>query len=290
MNIEDKVAKLGKAKIIGRWESSTPEWHEARSKGVGGSQVGTILGLNPWESAYTAWAKATGLIEDVIEPSVAMKLGNLFEKPLIELASEQNKIDFWQTGTWQSQEYDFAHANPDALFEWPDGEPGVLEIKYSKSAWWDGVPKHYEAQVKWYLWVLGLKRGIIFALAGGEVQQHEIELHDFEAGATLEQVKTWWSHVIEQTPPIWDGSRSTYETARSLAPKGKDEVVELGDLGVALMNAQTAYDAAESHLFEMKARTLEALDGAKFGSVYDRNLVQLQYRNGKPFITYKKGY
>lgn len=289
MSIEAKVAKMGKARIIGRWESNSAEWHEARSKGIGGSQVGTILGLNPWESAYTAWAKASGLIDDEREPTLAMQLGTLFEQPLIELASKVNNITFVQTGTWQSIEHDWVHANPDALFEYPDGEPGVLEIKYSRSAWWDGVPKHYEAQVKWYLWTLGLKRGMIFALAGGEIQQIDIELNEFEAEATFEQVSQWWQCVQDKTPPAWDGSKSTYETVRKMAPDGKEEVKDLGDLGVQLLAAQAIYDEADDRLTELKSRVLAYMNGAKYGNILNQQLIQVQYRNGKPFITYKKG-
>ena len=40
------------AKLLGVFESGTSEWHEARADGIGGSEVGTILGLNPWESPY----------------------------------------------------------------------------------------------------------------------------------------------------------------------------------------------------------------------------------------------
>ena len=48
--------------------------HGLREQGVGGSQVGTCLGLNPWESAFTAWARTVGKIEPK-ESTLAMRLG-----------------------------------------------------------------------------------------------------------------------------------------------------------------------------------------------------------------------
>ncbi len=36
-------------------EMSRQEWLEDRKKGIGGSDVGTILGLNKWKSPYQLW-------------------------------------------------------------------------------------------------------------------------------------------------------------------------------------------------------------------------------------------
>ena len=52
------------AKLVGVFESGTSDWHEARAYSLGGSEIGTIMGLNPWESAYALWAKKTGKIEN----------------------------------------------------------------------------------------------------------------------------------------------------------------------------------------------------------------------------------
>jgi hypothetical protein len=39
--------ELGNAEFIGDFEPDTPDWHQLRLQGVGGSEIGTILGLNP---------------------------------------------------------------------------------------------------------------------------------------------------------------------------------------------------------------------------------------------------
>ena len=36
---------------------------EARRKGIGGSDVATILGLNKWKSPYQLWLEKTGQID-----------------------------------------------------------------------------------------------------------------------------------------------------------------------------------------------------------------------------------
>ncbi|EKC56536.1 hypothetical protein OBE_11012, partial [human gut metagenome] len=34
---------------------SREEWLQNRSKGIGASEAGTVLGLNPWETPYQLW-------------------------------------------------------------------------------------------------------------------------------------------------------------------------------------------------------------------------------------------
>ena len=49
---------------LGVYDSGSAEWNELRSKGIGGSEIGTIMCFNPWESAFALWAKRTGQIPD----------------------------------------------------------------------------------------------------------------------------------------------------------------------------------------------------------------------------------
>lgn len=41
-------------------EQRSPEWHAWRANRLGGSDVGAILGLNPWTSAQLLWERKTG--------------------------------------------------------------------------------------------------------------------------------------------------------------------------------------------------------------------------------------
>ena len=36
---------------------SREEWLQNRSKGIGASEAGTVLGLNPWETPYQLWRR-----------------------------------------------------------------------------------------------------------------------------------------------------------------------------------------------------------------------------------------
>ena len=61
-------------------EMSHQEWLEDRQKGIGGSDVGTILGLNKWKSPYQLWLEKTGQVvleETASEPAY---WGNILEE------------------------------------------------------------------------------------------------------------------------------------------------------------------------------------------------------------------
>ena len=42
MNIGDR---LGDAIFLGEYEANTPEWHELRATGIGGSDIAAIVGV-----------------------------------------------------------------------------------------------------------------------------------------------------------------------------------------------------------------------------------------------------
>lgn len=284
------VTDLPSARLLGTFVSGSPEWHELRSQGVGGSQVGTVLGLNPWESAFTLWAKACGLIEDR-ESSLAMRAGSFFERPIKEFWLLENPgFEILETGTWQSKVHEFAHANPDGILRASDGSLSILEIKTSRYPW-NEIPPHYKAQVLWYMAVLGIPKGKLVAwVSGSEFHEYDIEWDQFEAEAQFATVKRWWDCVGSGEQPEWDGSTSTYETVKLLHPNiDPDGVVDLGELGVALVNAQSDADAAQALLTELKSRTLDAMGDAKTAVVDDHVVATRSARNGgTPFLTIKK--
>jgi putative phage-type endonuclease len=287
-----EISELPSAVLIGEFENGSEEWHELRSQGVGGSQVGTCLGLNPWESAFSAWARAVGAFEPK-ESSLAMRLGNLFE-PVIKDAwlSENPGWTIYETGTWQSSKpgFEWCHANPDGIMVDENGELHILEVKMSRYPW-DVVPAHYRAQVLWYMNILGIHKAKLVALFGGnDIQTFDIEWSEFEAETNVMLVKRWWDCVLEERQPEWDGSTSTYEMVRFLHPDiDPDASVELGQLGVELSLAQTEFDKADTFLRELKSRTLDAMGSAKTGTVDGLTVATRSARGGGlPYLTIKK--
>lgn len=284
------MIEMPKADLIGQFENNSPEWHEARKGAIGGSQVGAILGLNPWESAVTAFYKFTGQISDEVQPTISMRLGTKLEEPILEIFYENHpEMLRLETGTYQSKANKRFHANPDSLFKFGTDEIGVIEVKFSRD-YWNEIPKHYEAQLRWYLGVLGLKRGVFAVLAGSSYQEFEIEHDDFQFEAMVAQVNRFLDHCDTNTRPAWDGSESTYETIRSLNPTiNPDEICELGDLGMYLTLAFNDVQEAELKYRELQSRTLDAMESAKYGAINDEIvLYRTQRKDGAPYLAWKK--
>jgi putative phage-type endonuclease len=287
-----ELTELGDAKLLGDFENDSPEWHELRNEpgAVGGSDIGAIAGLSPWESQITKWAKKTGKISDSFEPSMAMRLGTKLEAPILEIFAEDHpELEIFTTGTWGHKEFEWQRANPDALYRKPDGTWGIIEVKFSRD-YWSEVPQHYRAQVLWYMNVFGIQEAKLVALAGSSYQEFEVEWDSFEATSLIAAAYRFRESVLNETMPDWDGSNSTFETIRAMNPKIEDGEEHLDELGVNYFNALTDYEKAERKLTELKSRVLKAMGGKKRGIVYGEHAISLRARGmGNPYLHHEKG-
>ena len=288
----DKIHEiLNKETLLGNFENQSAEWYELRNRPgvISGSEIGTILGLSPWTSAFTLWAEKTGRIERSVTPNTAMRLGTLVEPAIRQLYIETHpEHTVVEVGTYASVHHDWMHANPDAICLDENDEGYVLEIKHT-ATYWDSIPEHYKAQVYWYMYVFELKKAVFAVVNAGRYKEYELLWDDFEFAAILQQVTKFRRHVLDDFQPDWEGSESTYETVRQLSPGVESRDEELGTLGVELMNAQTDFDKAETHLREMKSRVITALNGAKNGCIDGEVVVTLSQRSGSsPYLTIKK--
>ena len=255
--------KFNDATLLGVFESGTSAWHEAREDSIGGSEVSTIMGLNPYESAYALWAKKTGKIPSLIEENWAIRFGKAFESPILGLWSQEHpEYEVFTTGTYQDALLPFRHANPDALARHREtGEWIVVEVKTARSTW-DSVPAGYVAQVQHYMDILGLKQAAIVAVAGMTWYDTWVTRDDFEIATQRQRVAEFYTMMMSDQKPAWDGSESTYEAVRYQHPEIVNEEVEIEAL-FELSNLQVAYDKAASELREAKSQVLDAMGNAK---------------------------
>jgi putative phage-type endonuclease len=289
---ELELKELGDAVFLGNYESGSEEWHNLRNEdaAIGGSDIGAIAGLSPWESAITKWAKKTGQISDDVEPNMSMRLGNKLETPILEIFAEEHPdYEIFTTGTWAHKEFSWQRANPDALYRKPDGSWGIIEVKFSRD-YWSEVPQHYRAQVLWYMNVFAIQEAVLVALAGSSYQEFEVEWDSFEATSLIAAAYRFRESVLKVEMPDWDGSNSTFETIRAMNPKIEDGEEHLDELGVHYFNALSDYEQTEKRLTELKSRVLKAMAGKKRGIVYGEHAISLRARGmGNPYIHNEKG-
>jgi predicted phage-related endonuclease len=286
------------ATCLGVFESGSAEWQKLREEQgiITGSTIGSIIGVNEWESAVTRYYKAIGAIPNEIPVSTAMALGTHFEQPILDFfAKSKPNWTFFRTGTWSSVFEDWARANPDALFLDENGELGLIEVKFSGRYWGGVVPANYRAQIMWYLGVLGLKRAVLVGLIDSRFETYEIEFDQFEFEVMLEAAKEFRKALKLQIPPDWDGAANTYETAKLLHPEIENREEEIAEqLGIDLQNTSSEIDALTIKLNELKSRTLDQMGSAKTAVIEvgsDRFVVATRSsRNGgTPYLTVKKG-
>ena len=288
MEITEKIEALGFAKYLGTFEPGTPDWHDAR-RGIGGSDIASVMDMNPWKSAYTLWAEKSGKAWQDLKPSIAMQMGTAFEPVIRQLFADNNSewLKIHETGTWSSIEDPRAVANPDGIIEWSDGSLGILEIKFSRM-YWDALPEHYNLQVQHYLSVLGLKRGVVVAVAGGDWKEFEVVRDDSLVKTMKTRLQAFYGFLDTDKAPDYDGSESTYETVRQLSDGLQDGEIELGSLWSNLLQAKSESEHWENQFKAQKSAVLAYMDGTKYGLFQGEKVINLQARNGKPFITFTK--
>jgi putative phage-type endonuclease len=287
MTITEKIEALGFAKYIGTFEPGSAEWHNAR-KGIGGSDIASVMDKNPWKSCYTLYCEKTGLIDSDIEPSMPMKLGTAFEPVIRQLFQEANSdwLTVHETGTWASVEDPRSVANVDGIIEWKNGKLSVLEIKFTRQ-YWDELPEHYNLQVQHYLWVLGLDSAMVVAVAGGDWKEFEVIRDDSLIETMKTRLRAFYGFLDSKTAPDYDGSDSTYETVRELSEGIEEGELELGSMWSNLLQAKLEFDQWDKQFKAHKSAVLAFMNGTKYGLFQGEKVIALQARNGKPFITFK---
>jgi putative phage-type endonuclease len=291
--------RIGDAVFLGQFESNTPEWHQLRSGNrIGGSDVSTICGVNPWESPFTWWAKKTKRIEDNFEPNEAMEWGSRLESVILDKFADNHPelVITPSPGTFHHNERDWQIANPDAFAHDPEtSEDIIIEIKTARyeDDWLAGVPAYYKTQVQWYLQTFGYRRAYVAVLfSGSRYREFEILADDFEQGVNLGKVVMFREkYLLVNKQPDFDGALSTYETVRKLHPDiESSSEVELGSLGVEYMESLKAYQEAEAELNQSKSSVIAAMGKARRGLIDGNHVFTRQAKSGgAPYLTIKKG-
>lgn len=294
---------LGTARRKGSFEPNSPEWHELRASGIGGSEVAAVVGCSPWKSAFTLWAERTKRIDREVVDNESVEWGTLLE-PVIADKFRRNHPElkvYTGNDSWMHVDRPWQISNPDGVYLRPDGEYGILEIKTAayEDDWkrWTPengnewvVPVYYRTQVQWYLQTFGFKFAIVAVLFGGRKYiEIELEADEFEQELNLATVERFNDYVRSDIKPEWDGSTSTLETVRKMHPQIEDTQIELGEVGLRYNAEAILFAEAERRFNKAKSSVLDAMGKAKRGTINGVNYFTRTSRNGgTPYLTTKK--
>lgn len=127
----------------------SPEWHEARKRGIGGSDAAALLGTSQYTTARQLWELKTGRREGDAGNAYT-RCGQLLEDAILERTYYGHATRGVLYGSMRSLERPHMLANIDGTYS-----GRLVEIKTTGRAW-HKVPEHYVAQVRHYLYVCGL--------------------------------------------------------------------------------------------------------------------------------------
>ena len=231
------------------------DWHDLRQKGIGGSDVGAIMGLNKYTSPYQIYkTKVLGIINDVSDKP-AVKKGKTLEPVIREeffkpMLAEKGFTILPLTHTLVNKKYPWLRANLDGIIIPLDeklrkhtncivGEIKVV-TEYAEDNWYKdeycGIPASYYAQVQEYMLVTETKMAILGALFEKDWEMHYFSVPaDEEFQKLLIMVsKQFYEYNMElKIPPRLDAELDKEEITKELDKPAQKLIPseELANLG-----------------------------------------------------------
>lgn len=245
---------LNDLELTGEFPSGSREWLEQRQNGIGGSDVGQIIGATPEYGARNYQEVLDSKLKPITDEQVAEQeaghtdytgytgRGNAWEDVIANKYAENHpeaNITYCKT-SWRNKKNPYQFANFDGLMTDENGKPnGILEIKTASdgSKWGnvedglDAVPANYKAQVLWYAQAAGFEKGAVAVM----IDDREYREYHFtmtpelkaEAKANLEKVDKFVQEVESRKNGTWEEQKRA--VAKGFSQKMVKEAIK-GDL------------------------------------------------------------
>ena len=250
----DKIFSLEKGKGYNKFNNfanlladkdrlSKKEWLEYRQKGIGGSDISAIVGINPWKSALAVYYEKTEKVPELEAENLPAELG-LFLEPFLSI-----KLEKWllenegvERSVWK-ESYILQHpTNPIALanldgylLSSPTDVYAIVEFKTTSERnylqWKDeNLPSQYYLQIQWYLYVTNCKKCYLaFLIGNNKFNVTIIERNNEVIEQMVEKANYFWKNFIEKkVPPAPSGDDSSKEILDKMykAEEGKEIILE----------------------------------------------------------------
>lgn len=297
------------AVLLGDHEPNTPEWHALRESGIGASEIAAVVGLSPYESAFSLWHRKKGNLPGADPANPLFYWGHALE-PLVaaRFADQRPDCAVVRCGTYAARSTTWQIANPDRLIydtaEWfemgmelPADHPplGVLEIKTTRYP--DGwgphlsteIPLHVRCQVMQQMDVMGVPFAWVAVLIGGnDYREYRIDYDADDATALREAGAEFWASIQANDEPPIDCSFHTYEAVRDIHPDIEPDLdVEIpADLHAAYLATKAAADETKSAHQQVKSALLNVMGQARRALVDGNPVMRRQKARGNTVALY----
>lgn len=225
-------------RLVKTKELPREDWLAVRKGGIGSSDAGAAVGLNPYKSQLELWLEKTGRdtalpkLDPNDEESPAY-WGNVLEPVVAWHYSKRTKNKVRRiNAVLQHPDPDLAWmlANIDREVIGAD-DVQILECKTAgingARLWKEGVPEYVQLQVMHQLAVTGKQAADVAVLLGGQhLEIHRIERDEQMIARLIELERKFWEYVVTDTPPPADGSDSAEAALRCLYPEDNGQTVD----------------------------------------------------------------
>lgn len=184
--------------------SNRDAWHKVRSTGIGGSEITSVLGLNPYQTPYALWESKTGRTEK-FDGNKFTTAGNYLEPVVAQWFEDETGMQLYGGGDnhFFHPIHTFCIGTPDRFVK-GKSDDAVLEIKTTQKApTKEDIPLSWYFQNLWYQGITGKKRGYIAWLSRGvDFDWIEVDFNEEIFADMVSQAADFWNNnVLADVPP-----------------------------------------------------------------------------------------
>lgn len=274
-------------RLIGTKELPREDWLAVRKQGIGSSDAGAAVGLNPYKSQLELWLEKTG--RDAALP----KIDPQDEESPAYWGNVLEPIVAWHYSKRTSKKVRRINAvlqHPDPELPWMlanidrevigTDDVQILECKTAgingARLWQEGVPEYVQLQVMHQLAVTGKQAADVAVLLGGQhLEIHRIDRDEQMIARLIELERKFWQYVQTDTPPPVDGSASSEAALRCLYPQDNGQSADFrGNAGLAatylelkaIRQSIAEKESRESHLKQILLQAMGEATRAEFSN------------------------
>lgn len=182
------------------------DFRKLRAKGIGASEVGSVIGVNPYQTPYQLWQAKTGRIPH-FEGNKFTRAGHMLEPVIVQYFEEESgiKVNEGEEGnvTVFHPNHEYIFCTPDRTYE-REGRRGALECKSTQKRIMDiSSELSWQAQNQYQIGILGYQEGAIAWLERG--LDFYLEFNEFNReffDAVVNEIGEFWhKYVLSDIPP-----------------------------------------------------------------------------------------
>ena len=263
-----------------------------RTKKITGTRFATILGLNPWSTAFEMWCAITKTFELPLEDTIYTVAGKTIEPKQAEYMKKSYGMDLITPTDRYGADYfnktwgDFFPESPHLGGMWDylgvdeEGKVDtVLEMKTTKRIedWQNDAPEYYALQAALYAYLLGVDNVIMVAsfLEEKDYTDPSNFVPNIENTITVEfkvserypdfaekvaQVEQWWAdHVDAGISPVFDEKKDA-EILKALRTHNLTPDTDIDALIAEAEGLKTEVDKATAAIADKEKRLKEIND------------------------------